>query len=53
MRLLRDHTRSAVLVHRKGLNATLTSIAWEELEAHAEQRQHLSQSRKEQHENPK
>ena len=52
MRLLRDHTRSAVLVHRKGLNATLTSIAWEELEAHAEQRQLLTQSQKEQHEIP-
>lgn len=36
MRLLRDHTRSAILVHRKGVRATLTSFSWEELEAHAE-----------------
>ncbi|XOV89775.1 MAG: ATP-binding protein [Pseudomonadota bacterium] len=41
MRLLRDHTRSAVLVHRKGLNATLTSITWEELEAYKEERQQV------------
>jgi len=38
MRLLRDHTQSAILVHRKDLAATLTSISWEELEAHAEER---------------
>lgn len=36
MRLLRAHTRSAILVHRKELQATLTSLSWEELEAHAE-----------------
>lgn len=36
MRLLRDHTRSAILVHRKNLQATLTSLSWEELEIHAE-----------------
>ncbi|HET8801881.1 MAG TPA: SbcC/MukB-like Walker B domain-containing protein [Marinobacter sp.] len=36
MRLLRAHTRSAILVHRKDLHATLTSLSWEELEAHAE-----------------
>ena len=36
MRLLRAHTRSAILVHRKHLQATLTSLSWEELEAHAE-----------------
>ncbi|OHY78831.1 ATP-binding protein [Marinobacter sp. AC-23] len=36
MRLLRDHTRSAILVHRKETRATLTSLSWEELEAHAE-----------------
>lgn len=35
MRLLRDHTRSAILVHRKGARATLTDLSWEELEAHA------------------
>lgn len=38
MRLLRDHTQSAILVHRKDMQATLTSISWEELETHAEQR---------------
>lgn len=36
MRLLRDHTRSAILVHRKDLRATLTSLSWEELETYAE-----------------
>ncbi len=38
MRLLRAHTRSAILVHRKGLQATLTDISWEELEAHAKKK---------------
>lgn len=38
LRLLRDHTRSAILVHRKGREATLTSLTWEELEEHARQR---------------
>lgn len=32
MRLLRNHTRSAVLVHRKGQRATLTTLSWEQLE---------------------
>jgi len=32
MRLLRNHTRSAILVHRKGMKATLTSMSWEALE---------------------
>lgn len=36
MRLLRAHTRSAILVHRKEFQATMTSLSWEELEAHAE-----------------
>jgi uncharacterized protein YPO0396 len=36
MRLLRSHTRSAILVHRKAMRATLTSLSWEELEAHAQ-----------------
>lgn len=35
MRLLRAHTRSAILVHRKHFQGTLTSLSWEELEAHA------------------
>jgi len=38
MRLLRTHTRSAILVHRKAMQATLTSMSWEELEAQAEKR---------------
>ena len=32
MRLLRIHTRSAILVHRKGMKATLTPMSWQELE---------------------
>lgn len=36
MRLLRAHTRSAILVHRKNTQASLTSLSWEELETHAE-----------------
>lgn len=35
LRLLREHTRSAIVVHRRGFQATLTSLSWEELEAHA------------------
>ncbi len=33
--LLRAHTRSAIIVHRKGQRATLTSISWEELDLRA------------------
>ncbi len=33
--LLRRHTRSAILIHRRGQQATMTSMSWEELEAHA------------------
>jgi uncharacterized protein YPO0396 len=36
MRLLRVHTRSAVLIHRRDLRATMTSLSWEELESYAE-----------------
>ncbi len=44
MRLLREHTRSAILVHRKAFNATLTSITWEELEAQAQlRRKHVAE----------
>jgi len=39
LRLLRNHTRSAVLVHRRGAQATLACLSWEELNAHASQRQ--------------
>jgi uncharacterized protein YPO0396 len=38
LRLLRAHTRSAILVHRRGRQATLTSLTWEELEDHARRR---------------
>ena len=37
MRLLRDHTRSAILVHRKQLHSSLTTLSWEKLAAHAKQ----------------
>lgn len=39
LRLLRDHTRSAVLVHRRGQQATLASLSWQELHERARQRQ--------------
>jgi uncharacterized protein YPO0396 len=39
LRLLRNHTRSAVLVHRLGRQATLASLSWQELDAKALQRQ--------------
>lgn len=32
MRLLRNHTRSAIVVHRRGLQASLTSLSWEALD---------------------
>ena len=38
LRLLRDHTRSAIVVHRRGSQATMTSLSWEALEAHARSR---------------
>lgn len=38
LRLLREHTRSAIVVHRKGVQATMTSLSWEALEAHAHSR---------------
>lgn len=38
LRLLRNHTRSAVLVHRRGQQATLASLSWQELDALAQQR---------------
>jgi uncharacterized protein YPO0396 len=38
LRLLRDHTRSAIVVHRRGTQATVTSLTWEELEHHARER---------------
>lgn len=33
VRLLRHHTRSAVVVHRRGAQATLASLRWEEIDA--------------------
>lgn len=33
VRLLRNHTRSAVIVHRRGPQATLASLRWEEIDA--------------------
>lgn len=38
MRLLRAHTRSAILIHRRGLSATMTSLSWDELENQAKKR---------------
>ncbi len=38
LRLLREHTRSAIVVHRKGAQATMTTLSWEALEAHARNR---------------
>ena len=38
LRLLREHTRSAIVIHRKGAQATMTSLSWEALEAHARSR---------------
>ncbi len=35
IRLLRDHTRSAVLVHRGSKSTSLTSLSWQELEVKA------------------
>lgn len=38
MRLLRAHTRSAILIHRKGAQASMTSLSWEELDRLAQRR---------------
>ncbi|MPM61062.1 hypothetical protein SDC9_107916 [bioreactor metagenome] len=38
LRLLRNYTRSAVVVHRLGRKATLTTLSWQELDAAYEQR---------------
>lgn len=39
LRLLREHTRSAIVVHRRGAQATLTSLSWAALDEHAKNRQ--------------
>ncbi|MBD2795942.1 hypothetical protein ID856_05245 [Xenorhabdus sp. 18] len=38
MRLLRHHTRSAIVVHRRGQNSNMVSLSWEELENHYQRR---------------
>lgn len=38
MRLLRAHTRSAVLVHRRGQRAATASLSWEEIDRQAQRR---------------
>lgn len=42
MRLLRNHTRSAIVVHRRGTASTLTAISWQELDALHRQRTGLN-----------
>ena len=42
MRLLRMHTRSAVLVHKRGTRAVTTSLSWEELDQQAQKRLHAA-----------
>ncbi|EJC0214383.1 hypothetical protein MXZ45_004434 [Salmonella enterica] len=39
MRLLRDHTRSAIVVHRRGQDSNMASLSWEELEQHYQRRE--------------
>lgn len=39
LRLLRSHTRSAILVHRCGAISGMTSLSWEELDKHVAMRQ--------------
>lgn len=38
MRLLRNHTRSAIVVHRKGMASSLITLSWQELDAMNPQR---------------
>ncbi|RLT91622.1 MULTISPECIES: ATP-binding protein [unclassified Ketobacter] len=38
MRLLRKHTRSAIVVHRKAMNSTLTPLSWQALDELNQQR---------------
>lgn len=47
MRLLRNHTRSAIVVHRRGIESSMTSMSWRELGELAQTRQRNRQ----QHEN--
>lgn len=32
MKLLRNHTRSAIVVHRRGMESRLVAMSWQELE---------------------
>ncbi|WP_345891415.1 SbcC/MukB-like Walker B domain-containing protein [Dickeya oryzae] len=41
MRLLRDHTRSAIVVHRRGQDSNMASLSWEELEQHYQRRENV------------
>lgn len=41
MQLLKDHTRSVIVVHRKGLQSKLTSMRWESVKEHAQQKNHI------------
>jgi len=38
IRLLRDHTNSAILIHRRGVKATMTSLSWTEWDEFAKKR---------------
>lgn len=38
MRLLRSHTRSAIVVHRKGMESSLITLSWQELDEQQQQR---------------
>ena len=40
MRLLRNHTRSAIIVHRRGQASNLTCLSWEKLDEMAQTRLH-------------
>jgi len=44
MRLLRKHTRSAVVVHRRGNESNLTPVSWQALDAVREQRNQPGES---------
>ena len=44
MRLLRKHTRSAVVVHRRGNESSLTPVSWQALDAAREQRNQPGES---------
>ncbi len=35
MQLLRQHTRSAALIHRKGFQSSVVSLSWQEIDLHA------------------